>query len=90
LQVNVERYEGARNVTIEMSDSDYAALRHVVGWLEQHAGNDATEYPELEAVTRVVNDIARRREPDSSMAWRSVRHVNWTGKKPLPPAKPGR
>jgi len=53
-------------VTMEMSDSDYAVLRHVVGWLEQHAGKDAPEYPELDAATRVVNNIARRRERDSS------------------------
>jgi hypothetical protein len=64
--VNVERQEGARNVTMEISDGDYAVLRRAVEWLQEHAGNDAPEYPDLQTATRVVGNIAQRREQDSS------------------------
>jgi hypothetical protein len=53
-------------VTVELSDSDYAVLRRVAEWLQQHAGIDAPEYPDIEIVMRVVDNIARRRQPDSS------------------------
>jgi len=54
-----------------MSDRDYAILLAAVGWIENHAGKDAPEYPEIEMLTYVVNNISRRREPSDGTTPRS-------------------
>jgi hypothetical protein len=46
-----------------MSDHDYAILLAAVGWIEHHAGKDAPDYPALDILTHVVNNISERRVP---------------------------
>lgn len=55
---------------VTMSNTDYAELVAAAQWIEQHAGKDAPEYPKIDKLSRVVADIARRRQPDSSQPWR--------------------
>jgi len=51
-----------RDVKVSMSDQDYAALLRAAGWVAEHAGKDAPTYPDLDRLTEVVSNIARRRE----------------------------
>jgi hypothetical protein len=53
-------------VTVAMSDHDYGLLVQAVGWIEQHAGADAPEYPHLRSLSGVVDNIAKRRVRGSS------------------------
>ncbi len=50
-------------MTVAMSEVDYAVLIEAAGWIRQHAGLDAPEYPRLELLVEVVESIARRRRP---------------------------
>jgi hypothetical protein len=43
-----------------MSDHDYGLLVQAVGWIEDHAGVDAPEYPHLDRLSSVVICIAKR------------------------------
>ena len=52
-------------MTVAMNDRDYAILLAAIGWIENHAGKDAPEYPEIEMLTYVVNNISQRREVES-------------------------
>ena len=54
-----------------MSDRDYAILLAAIGWIENHAGKDAPDYPEIEILTHVVNNISQRREPSNGPTPRS-------------------
>jgi len=58
-------------VTVAMSDRDYAILLAAIGWIENHAGKDAPDYPEIEILTHVVNNISQRREPSDGPIPRS-------------------
>ena len=58
-------------MTVAMSDRDYAILLGAIGWIENHAGKDAPEYPEIEMLTYVVNNISQRREPSDGPTPRS-------------------
>jgi hypothetical protein len=58
-------------VTVAMSDRDYAILLAAIGWIEHHAGKDAPNYPEIEMLTHVVNNISQRREPSDGPTPRS-------------------
>jgi hypothetical protein len=48
-----------------MGDHDFGVLLQAVDWIEQHARLDAPDYPLLEELSSVVNNIAKRREPGS-------------------------
>ena len=52
-------------MTVAMSDHDFGVLLQAVGWIEQHARLDAPDYPLLEELSSVMNNIAKRREPES-------------------------
>src|SRR5476649_1558071 len=54
-----------------MSDRDYAILLSAIGWIENHAGKDAPDYPKIEMLTHVVNSISQRREPSDGPTPRS-------------------
>ena len=58
-------------MTVSMNDRDYAILLAAIGWIENHAGKDAPEYPEIEMLTYVVNNISQRREPSDGPTPRS-------------------
>jgi hypothetical protein len=58
-------------VTVAMSDRDYAILLAAIGWIENHAGKDAPDYPKIEMLTHVVNNISQRREPSDGPTPRS-------------------
>jgi len=45
-----------------MSDTDYALLVQAVGWIERHAGVDAPDYPGLERLLTLLDNIAGRQE----------------------------
>jgi hypothetical protein len=49
-------------MTVAMSDADYAVLVEAAGWIRQHSGIDAPDYPRLERLVEVVDSIARRRQ----------------------------
>jgi len=51
-----------RDMTVAMSDRDYAVLAEAAGWVRLHSGADAPEYAELGDLRRVVDGIARRRQ----------------------------
>jgi hypothetical protein len=58
-------------VTVAMSDRDYAILLAAIGWIENHAGKDAPDYPKIEMLTHLVNNISQRREPSDGPTPRS-------------------
>jgi len=58
-------------VTVAMSDRDYAILLAAIGWIENHAGKGAPDYPKIEMLTHVVNSISQRREPSDGPTPRS-------------------
>ena len=58
-------------MTVAMSDRDYAILLAAIGWIENHAGKDAPDYPKIEMLTHVVNNISQRREPSDGPTPRS-------------------
>jgi hypothetical protein len=65
-----------RLMTVAMSECEYRVLTEAVAWIEMHAGKDAPECPQMARVSEVVNNIARRREPDGSKQWRPARPVD--------------
>jgi hypothetical protein len=48
-----------------MSAHDYGVLVEAVSWIEQHSGNDAPVYPRIQRLSAVVDNISKRRQPDS-------------------------
>jgi hypothetical protein len=44
-------------VVVRVSDSQYLVLLNAVRWIEQHAGIDAPEYPQLRMLTEVVDSL---------------------------------
>jgi hypothetical protein len=56
---------GEPPVSVAMSNADFAVLVHAAGWVEQHSGTDAPEYPQMDMLTHVVDGISRRRHEPS-------------------------
>lgn len=47
-------------MTVAMSDRYYAVLVQAAGWVKDHAGDDAPEYPDRLELSQVVDNIAKR------------------------------
>jgi hypothetical protein len=47
-------------VAMRVTESQYAVLLNALTWIDQHAGIDAPEYPQLRMLTEVVDSLGPR------------------------------